>query len=222
MKERPIVFSAPMVRAILDGSKTQTRRVVKDLQGADYNDFASWNRPTHVLDAARKHGRFGFSGRIYGDGTIGSPFSIPCPYGQPGDRLWVRETWRGLVEISEPNAIKPEYGIARYVPDQKHCRRVDYAATQERDDEPWRPSIHMPRWASRILLEIVSVRVERLHAITLGDICKEGLARSIYDFKPATAGFGAFADLWQSINGAGSWDANPWVWVVEFKRVAPC
>lgn len=217
-KERPILFSAPMVRAILDGSKTQTRRIVKDLQGADYDDFASWNRPATTLDAARKHGRFGFTGRIYENGNIGSPFSICCPYGQPGDRLWVREACAD---------IGPRLTYRADADDGAHCMV-----------KRWTPSIHMPRWASRILLEIVSVRVERLQDISESDAMAEGIkGRKVWSDTRIGGhmvyGLGsdndwcvtpqqAFWELWESINGEESRGANPWVWVVEFKRVLPC
>lgn len=255
MKERPILFSAPMVRAILDGSKTQTRRVVKDLQGADYNDFASWNRPAHVLDAARKHGRFGFSGRIYDDGTIGSPFSIPCPYGKPADRLWVRETF-GYVSPDEYERPRSECNIEYRADLPPGCTDlpgqwpVDECAGDPARPR-WRPSIHMPRAASRILLEIISVRVERLQEISEADADAEGCERLDnervqQDWKLCATCGGTrlhralgpnggviedvdcldcdtyakrFKHLWWSINGTESWAANPFVWVVTFKRV---
>jgi hypothetical protein len=238
MKERPILFSGAMVRALLNGSKTQTRRVVKPAPDAD-----------QVLRTVT-----GSSGFVYSvDDTPSVPYPAvrrirwDCPYGQPGDRLWVRETWRGVVEISPPGQ-SVEHGVARYVPDREHCRRVEYAATQARDSEPWRPSIHMPRWASRILLEIVSLRVERLQDISDHDAIAEGIEPNwCGDLSKGPNGFGgegwvpdcgwinylsgpdgeeahtaveSYRTLWESINGPGSWEANPWVWVVEFKRVA--
>jgi len=221
MKERPILFSGAMVRALLDGSKTQTRRIVK---------------PQPREDRAHNHVKEHESIFTWwaGNLTLGVQHEARCPYGQPGDRLWVRETWRGVVQINPPGQ-PVEHGVARYVPDREHCRRVEYSATQAPDSEPWRPSIHMPRWASRILLEIVSVRVERLQDISEADCWAEGIeavdgalddlaiihlakrmGRSFEDGAPT------YAALWESINGTGSWDANPWVWVVEFKRVAAC
>ena len=231
MIERGILFSAPMVRALLDGSKTQTRRVVKMPPSWDCIVYADWGNgwwPFRSDDGENPN---------YDNNEI----PLNCPYGQPGDRLWVRETWRGVVEISPPGA-PVEHGVARYVPDQQHCRRVEYAATQESDGEPWRPSIHMPRWASRILLEIVSVRVERLQDCSEVDAIAEGTTHIRnqtwdrehfpawrYMFEEAVAAgvkppigpspAQAYEKLWESINGAGSWDTNPWVWVVEFKRV---
>ena len=200
VKERPMLFSAPMVRALLDDSKTQTRRIVKP-------------QP--------------FREDYMAEEGVRRQFATLAPYGQPGDRIWVRETWRGIVSINPPECA-PEYGVARYVPDSEHCKRVEYAATQERDGEPWRPSIHMPRWASRILLEIVSVRVERLNDCSDADAVAEGIG-----LNPSAIGMkltnppgesmaiAMYCALWDSINGAGSWAANPWVWVVEFTRVTP-
>jgi len=201
MKERPILFSAPMMRAILAGNKTQTRRIAKN-----------------VVDV---HAR---TGELLADLDSAGP-RVLCPYGQVGDRLWVRETWRGVVEISPPDAVKPDYGVARYVPDKEHCKRVEYAATEKRDADPWRPSIHMPHWASRILLEITGVRVERLQNISQTDAYAEGAMSWAQEqetpIKDLNGGDErmAFMALWESIGGAGSWDANPWVWVIEFRRV---
>lgn len=197
-----MLFSAPMVRALLNCSKTQTRRVFKAKNGGIWPNERDLPGMRQILRN--------------------------CPYGQPGDLLFVRETWRGVVKISPPES-QSEYGVARYVPDQQHCKRVEYAATQDRDSEPWRPSIHMPRWASRILLEIVSVRVERLQDISETDASAEGLLYST-EHMGHWSGTGdkwfmtarhAYRDLWESINGPGSWDLNPLVWVIEFKRVTP-
>lgn len=190
MKERPILFNAPMVRAILAGTKTQTRRVVMPPR----------KKGCHDLDALAQHQR----------GL--------CPYGRPGDRLWVREAWRAFKD----GALYEDAGV-----------EVDYRATPaawaKDSDAPWKPSIHMPRWASRITLEITDVRVERLQEIcaSANDILAEGI---IYDadapvIGPCEADAGdlveQFSDLWDSINSPGSWDENPWVWVIEFKRVTP-
>lgn len=231
MKERPILFSGAMVRALLDGSKTQTRRVMKPQPKptpADYPGPAGHWWPSNIVQSM-VHVEQELQNKSGGWERFANTI---CPYGRPGDRLWVRESWRGVVEISPPGA-PIEHGVARYVPDQKHCRRVEYAATQARDGEPWRPSIHMPRWASRILLEIVSVRVERLQDISVDDCRAEGIDQcyglgskaEIIDLAIRMGKFKEdvlrYATLWEQINGAGSWDANPWVWVVEFKRVAP-
>ncbi|MBC3345384.1 hypothetical protein HU811_01890 [Pseudomonas sp. SWRI196] len=193
-KERPILFSAPMVRAILEDRKTVTRRAVK-VQPRSKADIGSYG--------------------------IGQPFirnpdvskaNPACPYGQPGDRLWVRETW---AEIRVAQAPDQEWIVYR------ECdNRTDYGG-------PWKPSIFMPRRACRILLEITAVRVERLQDISRSDIRAEGLqcppelasddvSPNYRDWYPA-----AWRELWESINGAESWSANPWVGVVEFKWVTP-
>ncbi|MBD8531537.1 MULTISPECIES: hypothetical protein [unclassified Massilia] len=232
MKERPILFSAPMVRALLDGSKTQTRRVVKQLDPAE---------GVCVTQADGKP----LNGCCW---RYGSPV-IYCPYGQPGDRLWVRETWLedpeddGTWHYTQYMGCKgsPLSEIPRKFQKPEHCIfRADWTGS----DLVWRPSIHMPRWASRILLEVVSVRVERLQDCSESDAIAEGAVhirsqawdrehfpawRFLFD-EAVSAGakppigpspVQAYQALWESINGAGSWDANPWVWVVEFKRVAP-
>ena len=185
MIDRPILFSAPMVRAILAGTKTQTRRVLRD---------GTWWNP--------KHGVI----RMAPAGLACTGFApVACPYGQPGDRLWVREAWAVPHRYDHlgPSNI-PVVGV-----------RAHYAATEDRGGLRWRPSIHMCRWASRIALEIVSVRVERLQDISVEDCRAEGGAyTSPLDVRAW------YRALWESINGPGSWEANPWVWVVEF-RAAP-
>lgn len=199
MQLRPILFSAPMVRAILDGRKTQTRRVVKPQPV--YKDGLG-------LDWFNRKGEWiGFTGQAVSHGY--STDAYRCPYGQPGDRLWVRETWavRGLAWGMKPSqAAKIASPAAwRYAAD-------DTTGWQH----GWKPSIHMPRAASRITLEITGVRVERLQEIKTGDCWAEGIPAS-----PDVNPWHEYGDLWESINGPGSWNANPWVWVVEFKRVAP-
>lgn len=214
MTERPILFSAPMVRALLDGTKTQTRRAMRHQVVAP--GIVQMARPGYC-EIINEHGVHipGFS----------------CPYGQPGDRLWVRETWA--------------HGIHAMAAKRDEDGPFVYAATdsvQQRLDEKWTPSIHMPRWASRITLEITGVRVERLQDISDGDALEEGVTTLrnkawdrehfpvwCYQFDEACADGRrppvgpspsmVFRALWESINGPGSWDANPWVWVVEFKRV---
>lgn len=189
MKERPILFSAPMVRAILDGTKTQTRRVVKDrhIDAAPPACFFQWLRER-------------------------------CTYGKPGDRLWVRETWQAFfddeVPADRPRGPRHTMGIPAR-PDRKSFvfYRADGPGPVHRDGYAarWMPSIHMPRKYSRITLEVTGVRVERLQDISHADAMAEGMALddAIYDY----------SRLWEQINGTGSWDANPWVWVIEFQRV---
>lgn len=233
MRERPILFSAPMVRAILAGTKTQTRRVVKPLP--EPHDGWDWSWPI-----ARKGVTTGT--RVCWRADQGRPGGISayCPYGIPGARLWVRETWAAhwMYDDVPPNAARS---------DREDLRATDnrwFAA--DRDGAPgsngcpaegrrgrWRPSIHMPRWASRITLDVVSVRVERVQEITEADARAEGARRyagegAVYEslLGPGTwneSARGWFAELWESINakrGFG-WDVNPWVWRIEFRRVKP-
>ena len=200
MKERPILFSAPMVRALLDGSKTQTRRIVKGLLPKMWIEEASAGGFAVCYDGEP----------CCGTGVWDVPehsHPISCPYGQPGDRLWVREAW----------AVHP-------IMDSRAPRDIDGSFTYLADFKPpniligkTRPSIHMPRWASRITLEITSVRVERLQDITRGDAMAEGCP-----FPNMAQGNDPrqwYEQLWGEINGPDSWAANPWVWVIEFKRI---
>lgn len=181
MKERPILFNAPMVRALLDGTKTQTRRIADDLIG-----FAGSGQPLTVRG--------------------GAPCEYVCPYGKPGDRLWVREAWKAHSTL--------DHMPPRDIP--KTC--VWYPADSGyMPGSRSRQSIHMPRWASRITLGITSIRVERLHDISRGDAMAEGCPFTNMAEGPNPRQW--YADLWGQINGPGSWDLNPWVWVVEFKRV---
>ncbi|KQJ58207.1 hypothetical protein AN280_02805 [Pseudomonas aeruginosa] len=199
-RERPILFNDQMVRAILEGRKTVTRRAVKGLQ-IPTEDKTTPHEGLRWSALGQRHLRYGFN--VFGSTEEECAHELArfgvCPFGKPGDRLWVRETF---AEIGCRLTFRAD------LEDGAHC-----SVTR------WTPSLHMPRWASRILLEITAVRVERLQQITIGEICKEGLARSMYEFIPVTTAFDAFAELWNSTGG--DWDANPWVWVVEFKRVAP-
>lgn len=187
MRERPIIFSPPMVRALLAGTKTQMRRVVKP-RPMPAGGWAVAARPR------------GFE-LVHWDNDEQEWRAIACPYGQPGDRLWVRETW-GHFERS------PKPGDRIYYRADGECVAL----------EPWRPSIHMPRWASRITLEITDVRVERLQDISAQDCVAEGVRTTMREHDAVMDLRDQYGDLWESINGPGSWDANPWVWVVEFKR----
>ena len=204
MSKRPIIFSAPMVRAILEGRKTQTRRVVKPQPDSLSTD--------------------GVPTRFFHKRAIGSGYQvqISCPYGAPGDRLWVREThW---MDRRDPTMVAMDldgYVVARSGYETGQACDV----TQLSRHEFWRkrPSIHMPRWASRILLEVTAVRVERLQDISEADAAAEGwMRRPEVSDDPQVHHDAArdwFSDLWESINGPGSWEANPWVWVIEFRRV---
>lgn len=231
-KERPILFSGHMVRAILNGQKTVTRREIKpSMRSADSSfelhqqEDESW-RPMHTFDESCMD-------------SNGTEHPIVCPYGQPGDRLWVREAWAQINVAQAPGESWVVY---------RECdNRTDYGG-------PWKPSIHMRRRDSRILLEVTGVRVERLQDISEDQAKAEGMVytdfgmqerpgkasidggKTFHPLKPQQASGWhagdathpdqcldrarwAFANLWEKINGENSWDANPWVWVVEFKRV---
>ena len=187
-KERPILFSAPMVRALLKGSKTQTRRAAKPQSAILTDEMA---RSLGVQPPATEN-----------------PAVIPCPYGYPGDRLWVRETW--AVQHEYDAAAPSEIGASA---------RWHYAATEDLGGLRKRPSIFLPRRGSRIWLEITAVRVELLNAISDADAMAEGCSSDGMLHGDCLAS--VYARLWESINGPGSWAANPWVWVVDFRRVQP-
>lgn len=223
-KERPILFSAPMVRAILAGTKTQTRRIVKPQPqpngGAGLHPVRPYRTPA---------GDWNWVLSATGMGC-GNPF--PCPYGQPGDRLYVRETWRvgARWDDSKPSDIPPNsctvlYKAGGFTTNGDAGERIHGG---ECSNPEWagktRTAIHMPRWASRIDLEITGVRVEQLNAISEADAVAEGCVIECMrpdgsDNGTAIWNPGGYVALWESINGAGSWDANPWVWVVSFQRV---
>ena len=192
MRERPILFSASMVRAILAGAKSQTRRVVKPRKDRDMGcELACCE--------------------LAGEANDGEYRNAYCA---PGDRLWVRETWRVC------GGREYEY--------QQDRSQVMYRATHQEDGFPlawesyvWRPSIFMPRWASRITLKVTGVRVERLQDISIADAMAEGVVETnanLRGLEPCMEWRYAYEDLWRQINGPGSWGANPWVWVIEFRR----
>ena len=194
MKERPILFSAPMVRAILDGSKTQTRRIMKVQPSSEKLQLATCIDTTGNKKHKDKHHWIQVDGLnvIHNDDKYFS-----CPYGYAGDRLWVRETFNN--DWCNKVIYKADGGSA-----------IEAGYTAE---PKWKPSIFMPRWASRITLEITGVRVERLHDISEKDAIAEGTPWN----DCAGNNREGYKLLWESINGAESWATNPWVWVVEFK-----
>ncbi|EZQ69429.1 hypothetical protein QZP99_10635 [Serratia marcescens] len=209
MKERPVIFNGEMVRAILDGRKTQTRRVIANVSP---DNCIQLQKPTKTKDGIYTH-------------VMDAPGHGLCPFGQVGDRLWVRETWQGPLVDEEhlddyrANADKfqaPEF--CEYAADGG--ARPEFCDFDDNVRQGWRPSIHMPRWASRITLEITAVRVERLNDISEEDAKAEGVTPSQHIITPPEALYRVgFLKLWQSIYGAESWSANPWVWVIEFRRV---
>ena len=190
MTERPILFNGEMVRAILDGRKTQTRRIVKPQPGAQMEQVLINNRG-----------------------------EWPCPLGQVGDRLWVRETFQPFLDAYDIDCMpNVDYQTGKGY-------KISYPATDGIDEfqdidsgdikSTCKPSIHMPRWASRITLEITDVRIERLQSISEADAKAEGVEPA----ECCLAHYHGFSKLWQNVYGSESWEANPWVWVIEFRRV---
>ncbi|OZI23593.1 hypothetical protein CAL26_09130 [Bordetella genomosp. 9] len=224
MRDRPILFSAPMIRAILADTKTQTRRVVKSMMDRDIGC------PLAPCELA---------------GEINRGEYRNSPYGYPGDRLWVREAFRFAASLDRlsPSDVGEKALDAGYstpwAPTQFEADGARAGAWIGFDTPPTitapgklRPGIHMPRWASRITLDITGVRVERLQQITPADAHAEGIpvrgCLSCGEPEPCgcsfphSASIDDFRNLWRDINGAGSWEDNPWVWVVEFGRVKRC
>lgn len=200
-KERPILFSAPMVRAILEGRKTMTRRVIK---------------PQPTIDSM---GNLCWKGSCYGQRPDGQPRldAIRCPYGKPGDRLWVRETWQAVERESDGLDGVLFKADNDFIPikNTPEAAELWMDSADVRPDALWKPSIFMPRWASRILLEVTEVRAERLQEISEDDAIAEGAELAVGRTNPKHP----FRDLWDRINfdrGHG-WMTDPWVWVVSFK-----
>ncbi len=239
MKERGMIFNGEMVRALLDGRKTQTRRIVKGTDGA-VKFCKEWNingEEVFVVLGEKDHTGM--------NPVLGA---ISCPLGAVGDRIYVRETWAILgnedgccIDWEEKLCKADERSAARIYRASCEQKPGNYGLWSIPDDADWkphtkdhqyegawRPSIHMPRWASRILLEITDVRVERLNSIHDVDAMREGIQNlttcSHADFGipgvvNAQHPVRAFQLIWESIYGAESWRANPWVWVIEFKHV---
>lgn len=197
MKERPILFSGPMVRAILAGQKTQTRRVIKPVRGFEHHSIC---KPDMAADP--------WAVWWHGDITDRVGCMQDCQYGKPGDTLWVRE------QLTRPDGEQWLYAADRQ---PVMVRRSDESAMvvwAHHKEQAYCPSIHMPRWASRITLEITGVRVERLQEISAADAVVEGCE----SYTP----YDQFRALWSTIHavdGPNGWAANPWVWVVSFRRV---
>lgn len=193
MKPRPILFSAPMVRALLDGRKTQTRRVVKVPATTPKPSLHNWQ----IVD----------SGQVLKVGE--------CPYGKPGDLLWVREKWSVAKSIEGAVLATRDQQWVAYAEDVRLPAGRDYSWAIESGSR-WRPSIHMPRWASRLTLEITGVRVQRLQDIRNDDAVAEGTYGIFGEGFEAADPVKKFATLWCNINGARSWSENPWVWALTF------
>ena len=222
MKERGMIFNGEMVRAILDGRKTQTRRIMKVQPESNQLGLLLITDSTKHNDIGKYHWA---ESNATGNHVRSNLFL--CPFGAVGDRIWVRETFCPVNDS--------QYGGEKWV-DYRATPKFEASHPAGWDSAPndaealkWRPSIHMPRWASRILLEITDVRVERLNAISEEDARAEGIIDGgcLNCGEPEPCGCAnpepdatdAFAYLWQSIYGQESWNANPWVWVIEFERV---
>lgn len=231
MKERPILFSAPMVRAILAGTKTQTRRAWKLPRGCEWYGEMGGQQAGWFVDV-----------------DPGAPWWLHvsecrCPYGQPGDRLWVRETWYcDDYRVQRGPYLKPDdLDLDQARNDGTLIYRASSGDRPYEAEQPtWRPAIHMPRWASRITLEVTGVRVERLQDISEADAIAEGIElRRVSESDSRWVRYGrdrseglaystcgdpreSYLSLWEQINGPGSWDANPWVWAIDIKRITAC
>lgn len=217
MKERPILFNGAMVRALLSGAKTHTRRVVKPQPSVHI-----------VRTACMAEGNPPLRGCYW---EYGGP-TVYCPFGQPGDRLWVRETWMPGYYHEADHEDGPKVSVIHRADNaESTVAAPSYELAEQWEREfsedggeapPWRPSIHMPRWASRILLEITDVRVERLQEISEADAVAEGLLRTASGaWLPGMCAYPewAFHQLWDQVYGESAWESNPWVWVIEFKRI---
>lgn len=253
MRERPILFSAPMIRALIDGRKTQTRRVMKPQPAPNGTWSKTLNDFVCLID------EYPPSATIWNGGWLGMDAGEKqcCPCGVPGDRLWVRETWQHApqdrCDCPQPSEPSPCDDWSNGTGCRSNRGEVLYRAdvgneTEERSVvrlahrhgthvAPWRPSIHMPRWASRITLEITDIRVERLQEISEADAEAEGAAFTCpqcgndLDDEHGTEVHAAcddpdmgshgegFRRIWTAINGSGSWDANPFVWCLSFRRI---
>ena len=256
-RERPILFSGPMVRAILEGRKAQTRRVVKGVSAeTEFAPDFHTNFPEHGMDAVRfEDGHAVFE---YQTGIADTrEHRVRCPFGQPGNRLWVKETWRAyehsetgvdgimfqadnaFIPIANTREAADLWAEALHVKAKPKSIRPTldggkYCVWTPKRHAGWRPSRYMPRWASRITLEITRVRVERVRDITEADAIAEGVtvatlgnAGWLGPDAPEGAGYSyvprGFAATWDDINGPRGfgWSVNPWVWVIDFERIKP-
>ncbi|MBB3142787.1 hypothetical protein [Halomonas organivorans] len=232
MKERPILFNDEMVRTLLDGRKTQARRLLKPQPGTTPDDYPG--APGHWWPCNAVHSMVHVERELQNKAGGWEGFAgTVCPFGQPGDRLWVREA-HGYEIRSVGGTPHEQIAYRASKPNAVSC----YDCNGVEQPMKWRPSIHMPRWACRLLLEVTAVRVERLQDISRFDACREGIYAEDHDWRESefylpnvayrsspSAGVRyssarhAFEELWASINGPDSWAANPWVWVVEFRRI---
>ncbi len=211
MKERPVIFNGEMVRAILDGRKTQTRRVMAVQPESNQFGLLRITDSTKRSDIGKYHWA-----ESNATGTHQRSALFSCPFGQVGDRLWVREAYQGpLFNFDQMETYLED--TSKFESPEFCEYRADGGKTPEYYDADdnlrfgWKPSIHMPRWASRITLEITGVSVERLQDISEEDAIAEGGTKHF--------NIDWFGPLWASIYGVDSWNANPWVWVIAFHRV---
>jgi hypothetical protein len=228
MKERPILFSGAMVRAILDGRKTQTRRLMTPQPIGNGFKFIHNDLLCHVdhLPPSATLWKRGTKRDPYWSSDVEDDWTEMSPFGVPGDRLWVRETFYC------DDVFAGDYSHG----DEEQWRRETYyradgelhdQMAEMTEDDPsagrsyWRPSIHMPRWASRLTLEITDVRVERLQDISEADALAEGVDPLEWSGGPANeSARAAFRELWESLNAhRAPWSSSPWVWVLSFRRV---
>lgn len=238
MKERPILFSAEMVRAILEQRKSQTRRVVKASNSTvDGHNRISWVWGELNFKEAEARSKSTLMVALVGPAAPTdvhlrvprhdwqSTHRVRCDF-EVGDRLWVREAWYYDIPPHKLPSKKP----ADFDPDSLYfradgecCAQIPECQCAEVGKPKWKSSIHLPRWASRITLEVTGVRVQRLQEISTADALAEGMLPTWYgESSPGVkcdSECNQFENLWERINGEGSWEANPWVWVVEFKRV---
>lgn len=207
MNAKPILFSEPMIRALLDGRKTQTRRALNPQPpGNECRDLVEvvWGAAAEKLSARENERRSRAWAGFSDSRAPGSVAYYGCPYGRPGDLLWVRETH---MIIGGPDAVDP---------------RLVYRASDDGSwiSPVWRPSIHMPRWASRLTLRITDVRVERLQEISEADARAEGVsAVSFPGVDDQHSDIDRFRALCNRLNGDGSWTENPWVWALSFEVI---
>ena len=210
MREKPILFSAPMVRAILDGRKTQTRRIIKPQPSKPFGGI--------FCDGVKWWTGDSLTGEVIE--TIRVPYAV-------GDRLWVREAWAEACELDDNDKPSSEMRTYYRADGEPFSRWLDPDTDEWRDGVKWRPSIYMPRWASRITLEVTAVRVQRLQEISPEDAEAEGVFRYVAEYsinkifrdKRGEAAIGYFSGRWETLHGDGSWDLNPWVVALTFRRV---
>lgn len=212
-REWPILFSAPMIRAVLSGAKTQTRRLMNPAPPTPEQVRAMHGIGPGFYEEPRDPGVWRPTGSVWAVREV-TGMSDPrwrCRYGVPGDHLWCREAWSVMNKdrttvILHGHHKQPEDGLD-----------IVYRATEDHGHRGWRPSIHLPRWASRLTLEVTDVRVQRLHEISGADAYAEGCS----EHGPEKLGLAvhSFARVWREINGSDSWESNPWVWAISFRRV---